>query len=166
MCVSWLTMQEDSVCGSLVLCSRAEHPGDRQECEGGDGCPSLHGTQAEQASWEPGSSRTKSRYCSREATPLSVYPRVIWISFYQVLIAHSQPLSIALCLVFSVLNVGREFSRWRLFACSLRCLPPDGATETSRQAMKILLFRLRRKWEWRNSCRLKNSILFGRTTLI
>lgn len=58
MCVSWLTMQEDSVCGSLVLCSRAEHPGDRQECEGGDGCPSLHGTQAEQTSWEPGSSRT------------------------------------------------------------------------------------------------------------
>lgn len=97
---------------------QSRHPGSQEAAE-----PLLEGT--------------KSRYCSREATPLSVYPRVIWISFYQVLIAHSQPLSITLCLVLSVLNVGREFSRWRLFACSLRCLPPDGATETSRQAIKI-----------------------------
>lgn len=102
----------------LMTPMQSRHPGSQEAAE-----PLLEGT--------------KSRYCSKEATPLSVYPQVIWISFYQVLIAHSQPLSIALCLILSVLNVGREFSPWRLFACSLRCLPPDGATETSRQAIKI-----------------------------
>lgn len=46
----------------LMTPMQSRHPGSQEAAE-----PLLEGT--------------KSRYCSKEATPLSVYPQVIWISF-------------------------------------------------------------------------------------